>query len=190
MTTGKPTCRPAFCEQVQPRVFHPLERVGRGARLERAAAQQGCAGRLDRRRRGLDLRLALDRARPGNHRDTPAADFDPADVDARALGADLARGELEAAQHGHHAVDSGDGLQMPELMLLAALLANAGHHRALDAADDVGAIVELLDHPDHGLNLRLGGAGLHYNDHSSAQSSVGDATLERKARKQSGSRES
>src|SRR5260370_41830055 len=52
-------------------------------------------------------------------------------------------------------------------MLLAALLANAGHHRALHAADDVGAIIELLDHPDHGLNLRLGGAGLHYNDHSS-----------------------
>ena len=50
-------------------------------------------------------------------------------------------------------------------MLLAALLAHAGHHRALDAADDVGAVVELLDHPDHGLNLRLGGAGLHYDDH-------------------------
>ena len=42
-------------------------------------------------------------------------------------------------------------------MLLAALLADACDDRALDAADDVGAVVELLDHSDHGLNLRLGG---------------------------------
>ena len=51
-------------------------------------------------------------------------------------------------------------------MLLAALLAHACDDRALDPADDVGAVVELLDHSDHGLNLRLCGDGLHYDDHS------------------------
>ena len=52
-------------------------------------------------------------------------------------------------------------------MLLAAFLAHARHHRALDAANDMRAVVELLDHPHHRLDLRLGGAGFHYNDHSS-----------------------
>ena len=137
---------------------------------------------LDRRRRGLDLRFALDRARPGDHHDARAADFDSADLDARAFGPDLACGELEAAQHGHHPVDSGDGLQVAELMLLAALLAHAGHHRAFDAADDMGAVVELLDHPDHGLNLRLGGARFHYNDHSGVNPPYVGATFARRAR--------
>ena len=53
-------------------------------------------------------------------------------------------------------------------MLLAALLAHAGHHGALDAADDVGAVVELLDHPDDVLDLRLGGMRFHHNNHSGA----------------------
>ena len=46
----------------------PLERVRRGPRLERAAAQDRGAGRLDRVGRLEQLLPALDRARPGHHR--------------------------------------------------------------------------------------------------------------------------
>ena len=64
-------------------------------------------------------------------------------------------------------------------MLLTALLAHACDDRALDAADDVGAVVELLDHSDHGLNLRLRGGGLHYDDHSVIEPPICGAALAR-----------
>ncbi len=52
-------------------------------------------------------------------------------------------------------------------MLLAALLADAGDDGALDPADDVSSIVEFLDRGDDGLDFRLGGVRLHYNNHES-----------------------
>ena len=50
-------------------------------------------------------------------------------------------------------------------MLLAALLADAGDDGALDAADDVGAVVELLDRGDHIISVGVGRVRLHHYDH-------------------------
>ncbi len=53
---------------------------------------------------------------------------------------------------------------MRQLMLLAALIADACDNRALDATDNVRVVVEFLDHPGYGLNLSFGGMRFHYDD--------------------------
>ena len=106
VTTGKSDPAPRVLEQPQAFVLHSLERVGRGARLERAAAQQMRAGALDRVGGRLDLLLALDRAGAGDNGEALAADLDAVDVDQRALGTDFAAGELERLHHRHHAFDA------------------------------------------------------------------------------------
>ena len=64
-----------LAQQLQPFQFHALEIVRRGARLERAAAQNPRAGRGHALGRLHDLLLALHRARPGHHDELVAADF-------------------------------------------------------------------------------------------------------------------
>jgi len=56
------------------------------------------------------------------------------------------------------------GLQMRQLMLLAALIANARDHGALDAANNVRVVVEILDHPGNSLDFIFGGMRFHYDD--------------------------
>jgi hypothetical protein len=53
---------------------------------------------------------------------------------------------------------------MRQLMLLAALIAHARDNSALDPADDVRVVVEVLDHPGNGLDLRFSGVRFHYDD--------------------------
>ncbi len=80
-----------------------LEGVGRGARLERAAAQHDPAGRGDRLGGGQDLLARLDAARPADHHEVAVADDHPADLDPRAGGGvgpgDLGEGGL--GRRGH-----------------------------------------------------------------------------------------
>jgi hypothetical protein len=54
---------------------------------------------------------------------------------------------------------------MRERVLFATLLADARDHGALDAANDVAAVVQFLDRGDDGLDFRLGSVRLHYDDH-------------------------
>ncbi len=49
-------------------------------------------------------------------------------------------------------------------MLLAALIADARDHGALDAADNVRVVIEFLDHLGDGLDLSFGGMRFHYDD--------------------------
>jgi hypothetical protein len=53
---------------------------------------------------------------------------------------------------------------MRQLMLLAALIADARDHGALDAADNVRVVIEFLDHPGDGLDLSFGGMRFHYDN--------------------------
>ena len=68
----------------------PVERVGRGARLVRAAAVERGAGGLDDLRRRHHLLARLDRARAGDQREVLAPDLAPTDLQhARLAVADL-----------------------------------------------------------------------------------------------------
>src|SRR6202030_1109114 len=113
---------------------------------------------------GFDLLLAFDRARSRDHRDSLAADLHAANFDYRSFRAYLARRQLERPHHRHHALAPSHGLEMRQLMLLAALIADTRDHGALDAADNVRVVIEFLDHPGYGLNLGFSGMRFHYDN--------------------------
>ena len=150
-----------------------LEGVRARPRLERAAAQDRRAGR-GHRVGGLEqLVAALDRARPGHHRQRPVADHRVEHPDDRVLGMELARGQLERpADRG----DRRDAGQAPEAL-------EEGRPARADLADDgddrvpVAGVVErghalgqdlALDAED----LGLAGAGGHHDEHRVAVSSA------------------
>ena len=68
-------------EVLQSLFLQPLERIGRGARLVRAAADELRPALLDDLRRLEQLRTRLDRARARHHDGRPAADLHPRNVD-------------------------------------------------------------------------------------------------------------
>ena len=81
------------------RLSHSLKGVGRGAGLERAAAQQGSACRLYPLGAVGDLLLALDAAGPGDDRKVAAADFDALYVDNAVVRVELAVGLFVGLGH-------------------------------------------------------------------------------------------
>ena len=86
-------------EQIQTLAAHTLKRVGRGAGLERAAAQQGSACRLYPLGAVGDLLLALNAARPGNDRKVAAADLDTLHVDNAVVRVEFAVGLFVGLGH-------------------------------------------------------------------------------------------
>ena len=150
-------------EQVQPLAAHPLEGVGGGAGLERAAPQQAGPRGLDPLGAVGDLFLALDAARPGDHCEVPPADLDPLDIHHRVVGVELAVGLLVRLGHPAHRLDD-----------------RVGQHPALgdglgvaDQAQDVGVVaLRVVDLEAHAgqlvaefADLRLGGVLFQNDDH-------------------------
>ena len=82
-----------------------LKIVGRGARLERSAAQYGSARILYGCRDALHLAAALDGARPRDHGKIPAAYLNAADVHDRVLRASRPAGELIWLRNGFNVFD-------------------------------------------------------------------------------------
>ena len=97
----------ALCLEQQLEAFglETLERVGGGARLERTAAQEGCAGCLDALCALDDLRLVLDRARTCHNIEVAGADLAARDLDDRVLGVEFAVDSLERLGHALYALD-------------------------------------------------------------------------------------
>ena len=77
---------------------------------------------------------------------------------------DLAGGELVGPQNRHHTFDAGEELKLGKIVL-AALLAHAGYHGALDAIYLMGLKSSLFDPFDHRRNLRRGGMRFHHYNH-------------------------
>ena len=104
--------------QVETLGTQTLKAVGGGARLERAAAQQGSPRRLDPLGHLHDLAFALHAARAGHHGKMPAADFDAAHIHHSVIRMELAVGFFvrlaDAAAGVHHRVGQhpafGNGL--------------------------------------------------------------------------------
>ena len=81
-----------LAQDLQAFLAEPLEAVRAGPRLERAAAQDVRAGLLDLAGDVVENLAALDRARPGDHRQIAAADLDAlADDDDGVAVAELLR---------------------------------------------------------------------------------------------------
>ena len=103
--------RGGVLEQLQAVDALALERVGAGARLERAAAHQARAARRDRRGGRAHLRLGLDRARSGDHLHGVAADRNAAHAHDGARLVPLARDELVRLDDVHRALDAGQRVE-------------------------------------------------------------------------------
>ena len=78
---GSPVALRASARSPEPLLLEPLERVGRGARLERAAARDLGTPGLDALGHRPELLPRLDGARPGHHGEAPAADRGSVDAD-------------------------------------------------------------------------------------------------------------
>src|SRR6266446_1133659 len=143
---------------------HALEGVGRSARLESTGTQDFGSGFGDGFGDGEDLLAGLDGARAGGDDNFVATDFyAAAEIDDGAFGLELAAGELEGLGDAHdfaHAVE-----QLEIAMIEIAVHANgaedgvrfAGGAMHIEAAGDE-AVDDVLD-------LGVGGALLHYDDH-------------------------
>ena len=98
-------------------LLEPLEGVGRGARLEGAAAEHVRAGGLDALRHRGELGLRLDGARSGHHHDLGAAHRDPVDLELGVVGVRLAARELEGLEDAHHVLHRVERLEREQLLL-------------------------------------------------------------------------
>src|SRR6266478_8373311 len=153
-----------FAHQLEALFAHALEGVGRSARLESAGAKDFGSGFGDGFGDGKDLLARLDGARTGSDYDLIAADFyAAAEIDDGAFGLELAAGKLEGLGDAHdfaHAIEELE-IAMIEIAVDADGAEDgvgfAGGAMHVEAAGDE-AIDDVLD-------LGVGGAFLHYDDH-------------------------
>ena len=127
-------------EHFQAFFFEALESVGAGARFERAAAEGGRAGLLDRAGRADDLLFAFDGAGAGDDAECAAADGEAAGADDAGLGFGFDAGELVRRENGEHFVNAGAAFENADRGI--SLVANRGDHGALGAAQYRGLEAE------------------------------------------------
>lgn len=146
--------------------LQPLEGVGRGTRLERAAAQEGCARFFDRLGYLDDLRLALNRAGTCHDVEVSRADFASRDLDDRVLGMEFAVDSLEWLGHTLHTLDHVIGHNVPfiELGGVAHQTKN-GRIGALGIVDSQPHIRKMLHQT---FNTFLVAVLFEYNDHDNS----------------------
>src|SRR5262249_8538383 len=130
-------------EDLEPVLAEALEAVRAGARLERPAAEDVRPRRLDPSGDLVEHFGALDRARPGDHGQGPAADAHLADLYDRVLLVELAAGELERLEDRQHLLDAGDGRERLGLQLV--LVADDADDGAQLALAEVGLEAQLAD---------------------------------------------
>src|SRR6058998_896542 len=118
-----------FGQQLQSLVLEPLEGVRRGARLERAAAEDARAGGLHFLRGVEQLQPRLDRARAGHDDDPCSADRHVADTDLGRLVAHLTARQLVGLEDRRDRLDAFERLEAAQ-RLLAAIVAHRTDHGA------------------------------------------------------------
>ena len=139
-----------------------LERVGRRARFEGAAAHHVAAGRLDGAGGGQHLLRRLDRTRAGDDREVAAADLRATHLDHRVALLELATDELVGFEDRDDAVHTGHRLQRERRDVLA--VTDHADDRDTLAGRDMRSCADLFDPEDDVGDLRLGRA-LHHDDH-------------------------
>ena len=144
----------------------PLEGIRARARLERPTAQDRRALGRDGLRRLEELVAALDRTRPGHHRQRPVADHRVADADHGVLGVELPRRQLERPADRRHRLDPGQRRQATgQDLLLHPDLADDRDDDALRAGMVVRGHAFRQDLALDAEDLRLARADDHHDDH-------------------------
>ncbi len=162
--TGRPVSLRASARNRRPSSLQTLKAVGRGAGLERAAAQNSRATFLDRARDGEELFAAFDRAGSADERHRGiAADAHPANLHGRGRAPEFIRGKLVRLVHGNDRFDPGHGGEW--VVAHAILRPNNANDDAGSAAADLG-LEPAFAHARHDpLDLLFGGVRLSDNDH-------------------------
>src|SRR5487761_766503 len=148
---------------LQGRFAQALKRIGRGARLERAATQdrRSLGGHVPG---GLEEHLlTFDRARSGHHHDLFASDLHAADVDHCVLRPELAARQLERLGDRDDLVD---GVEVGERLLVGiGVAADHSDESALLAPRELALEPDLVDAIDHRFDVGVGRAVRHDDDH-------------------------
>ena len=150
-------------EDAQALLAQALERVGAGARLERAAAQEVGARRLDRPRDGQRLLHGLDRAGSGHQHQLGAADRHRAHAHDAVLALHLAGDELVGVGDRDDLQHAGKALEGRRIQ--GALVAGDADGGALRAGDRVGLEAAGLDRLLHAADLLRGRVLPHHHQH-------------------------
>jgi hypothetical protein len=153
-----------FCEVLEPLLLEPLEGIGRGARLERAAAEDFGPRRLDGVGNFPNLRLRLHRAGACHDHDGVGPDGDAVHPHLRGLGTHLAACQLERLLDGHDRLDRLHRLEEAEIRT-AALLAHCGHDGLELAADDVRRVAHLRHATAYIFDSVVPDTRLEHDDH-------------------------
>src|SRR2546425_2059151 len=149
-------------------LFQPLEGIGRGAGLKRAAPEHHRPGGLYRLRRGDDLLEALDRTGTRDDGDSTISKAHAADLDDRILGLELAADELKRLQDRDDPFHSRRGLQRLAEEVFGVTVPHHADDGAFHALGQVRPQPGLLDFLDNRLNALARRVGLHDDDHSFA----------------------
>ena len=152
-----------FAQQLQALFAHALKAVGRGARLERAAAQHFRAAAGHGFGHLADLIAIFDAARPGHDHHLVAADFDVADLDCGARGFEVAAGQLVRRNDAVAFLDARHDFEFDGIDV--AHRAHAAQHGVQDAGGAMDDEAHGHQTVDDVLGLRLFGAFLHDNEH-------------------------
>ena len=141
-----------------------LEVVRARARLERAAAQEFRAARLDRLGGLAQLLNALDRARACHDDDFLTADLDAVDIDNRVLRMEVATDELVFLRDAHGLLDALEHADLEVGDLLA--VADDADDRAVLARRQMGLEADLLQALFYFLDILFRSIWFHDNDHN------------------------
>ncbi len=151
-------------QELQALLLQPLEAVGRGARLEGAAAKDLGASGLDAFGDGQELRPRFDRAGPRHDDELLAADGHAVDLELRRFGMGLAARQLEGLEDPHDALDAVEGLQGQQL-LFGAVVADHAHDGAHLPARQVGLEPHALHAARHVVDVGVARSRLQHDDH-------------------------
>ena len=155
-------------QELERRQAESLEGVGRGARLEGAAAQDAGTLALDPSGRLHQLLARLDRARPGHDDELLAEpELHPVDTHPRAFDLVLGAGQLVGRADPDHLLDAVEGAEVGDALEVAA---DDADHGALLAHADERLEAVLLDGPSDPVDLVLRRRRTHHHDHRSCLS--------------------
>ena len=160
---GQPGLLPCDLEQLEAGGLQALKVVGRGAGLERAAAQDVRTGGLDGLRDRDDLLLGLDGAGPGDHDEVAAADLHAADIHDGVVRVELAVAALEWLGHALDTVNDAEAAD--QIHIHAGRVADEAEHGLIFALGNVDGQALTLEPVDELLALCGFHAMFEYDDH-------------------------
>ena len=160
---GKPRFLSGDLQKLDALSLESLKIIGRGAGLERAAAQHVCARGLHGLGDRNDLLLGFDRAGTCDHAEVAAADLHVAHLNDHVVRVELAVAALERLRYALDGVNDTQALD--EIHVNARRIADQSQHGLIRALGNVNAQSLIFEPADELLALVRFCPMLEYDDH-------------------------